>query len=90
MKKLPNLNFLNCHQGVRRMEYAVRGRVVSKAMEMEKEGRVIYYCNIGNPQSLGQPPISFPRQVLSIVTNPELLNHPQLFPKDVRERAIRY
>ena len=30
----------------------------------------IVQCNIGNPQALGQKPISFTRQVMSIVLNP--------------------
>ena len=44
-------------------------------------------CNIGNPQSLGQKPLTFFRQILAICDYPELLNHEDLFPKDVVERA---
>ena len=53
--------------------YAVRGALLARAMELEKEGRAIIRCNIGNPQALGQRPISFTRQVLSLVMNPELV-----------------
>jgi alanine transaminase len=44
-------------------------------------------ANIGNPQQLGQKPLTFIRQVLSILEYPALLEHEGLFPKDVRERA---
>ncbi len=33
-------------------EYAVRGPIVARAQELEREGREIIYCNIGNPQAL--------------------------------------
>ncbi|CAM0951484.1 unnamed protein product [Alopecurus aequalis] len=33
----------------------------------------IIYCNLGNPQALGQRPISFFREVLSLCDNPTLL-----------------
>ena len=50
-------------------------------------------CNIGNPQQLGQKPITFFRQVTSLLENQELLNKSRreeverLFPKDAIERA---
>lgn len=50
----------------------------------------IVYCNIGNPQQLKQPPITFFRQVLSLVQCPWLLEDEGLlgvFPKDAIERA---
>jgi len=37
-------------------EYAVRGPIVARAQELEKQGREIIYCNIGNPQSLDKSP----------------------------------
>lgn len=51
----------------------------------------IVKCNIGNPQALGQKPISFTRQVLSLTMNPELLASRALdYPSDVYERAEVY
>jgi len=49
------------------MEYAVRGPIPLRGAELSREGRRIIPCNIGNPQALGQQPISFSRQVLSLV-----------------------
>ena len=50
-------------------------------------------ANIGNPQQLDQKPITFFRQVLALMENPELLEHPDVlestfgYPKDAIERA---
>lgn len=42
----------------------------------------------GNPQSLKQQPMTFVRQVVSLVTNPHLLeNHSDIFPSDAVARA---
>jgi hypothetical protein len=54
-------------------EYAVRGRLLDKAIELEKAGRQVVKCNIGNPQALGQRPLSWVRQILSLVLYSELL-----------------
>ena len=50
-------------------------------------------ANIGNPQSLGQKPITFFRQVLALLENPELLDHADAlistfgYKQDVVDRA---
>ena len=49
------------------MEYAVRGPIPLRAMDLQKKGRKIYACNIGNPQALEQKPISFYRQVIALL-----------------------
>ena len=49
----------------------------------------LIYCNIGNPQSLRQQPITFVRQVLSLVLNPDLIEESK-YPSDVIARAKRY
>ena len=72
-------------------EYAVRGRLLERAMELEvdlKAGKALPFekivrCNIGNPQALGQRPLSFVRQTLSLVMNPELLED-KVYAPDVR------
>ena len=52
------------------MEYAVRGPIPRRAAELKQQGRRIIPCNLGNPQALGQQPISFYREVLSLVEHP--------------------
>jgi len=76
---------------VREAEYAVRGPIVARAQELERQGRKIIYCNIGNPQSLGQRPISWVRQVIALVEYPELIDRAPAgtFPEDVLAAARR-
>src|SRR5690242_1123920 len=77
-------------RAVREAEYAVRGPIVARAQELERQGRKIIYCNIGNPQSLGQRPLTWVRQVLALAEYPELLERaPKVFPADVLEAARR-
>lgn len=52
------------------MEYAVRGPIPQRAAALRAEGRDIIPCNIGNPQALGQPPITYYRQVLGLLEEP--------------------
>ncbi|KAL2336344.1 hypothetical protein Fmac_010790 [Flemingia macrophylla] len=50
----------------------------------------ILYCNIGNPQSLGQAPITFFREVLALCDHPTILDKSEtqgLFSADSIERA---
>ncbi len=78
-------------RAVRETEYAVRGPIVARAQELERAGRRIIYCNIGNPQSLGQRPLTFVRQVLALLEWPELIDRlpPGAVPADVVETARR-
>lgn len=81
-------------------QYAVRGEILLKALDIEKRIRngdtdgipfnKLVKCNIGNPQALGQKPITFTRQVLSLVLNPELASLKNVYPTDVIERAKKY
>ena len=76
-----------------RAEYAVRGPIPARAYQLEAQGRKIVYCNIGNPLAFAQKPITYLRQILSLMEYPALLDDPaaaQLFPRDVvaRVRAI--
>lgn len=48
----------------------------------------ITFCNIGNPQEFHQKPITFFREVISCVLNPELITN-QTINVDARERARR-
>jgi len=90
-----------CNLLLQKVQYAVRGEIVLRANEYEqqlKEGKSlpfkdIIYCNIGNPQQLLQKPISFHRQVLSLVESPWLMENEAIkkqFPADVIARAKYY
>ena len=78
------------NDNVVKTQYAVRGEIVQIAAQLASEGKKIIYCNIGNPQSLGQKPITFFRQVLALCDCPTLLESPdveKLFPTDAIARA---
>jgi len=83
---------------VTEMEYAVRGKIVQRAEQHVAaldagESRPfpdVVMCNIGNPQAVGQPPLTFIRQLFALCTCPDLLNNPsalEAFPDDVVARA---
>ncbi|MBT3465224.1 aminotransferase class I/II-fold pyridoxal phosphate-dependent enzyme [archaeon] len=75
-----NKKLINTH-------YAVRGPIVQKAVELEANGKEIIYCNNGNPQSLGQKPLTFVRQVLSLLENPDLISKDIGYPQDIINTA---
>jgi len=75
-------------KAVRETRYAVRGPIVARAGDLEREGRDIIYCNIGNPQTFGQKPLTWVRQILALTEYPDLLaSAVGLFPEDVIETA---
>lgn len=77
-------------------KYAVRGKIPIRADELRSKleqdplsltfDRIIS-ANIGNPQQLDQKPLTWYRQVLSILQYPKLLETDNLFPADVISRA---
>ena len=82
------IQFADISRSVLATEYAVRGPIVARAAELEKQGREIIYCNIGNPQSLGQKALTWNRQILALCEYPELMDQaPGFFPSDVVEAA---
>lgn len=76
------------------MEYAVRGPIVIRAGEIEKELKEgkkynfteVIRANIGDCHAMGQVPLTFFRQVIAACTMPELMKK-DLFPADVKSRA---
>ncbi|XP_074288150.1 alanine aminotransferase 2-like [Silene latifolia] len=84
---------------VLKCEYAVRGEIVTQAEKLQEQLKKqpetlpfdeILYCNIGNPQSLGQHPITFFREVLALCDHPTILDKSEtqgLFSADSIERA---
>ncbi|HIE25581.1 MAG TPA: aminotransferase class I/II-fold pyridoxal phosphate-dependent enzyme, partial [Anaerolineales bacterium] len=58
------------NRNILEMEYAVRGPIPQQAAKLKQAGKNIIFCNIGNPQALGQPPLSYHRQVISLIEEP--------------------
>ncbi|RUS13654.1 pyridoxal phosphate-dependent transferase [Endogone sp. FLAS-F59071] len=95
------LTYENMNPHIKRVEYAVRGELAIRAEHLKQElakgntlpFKTIINSNIGNPQQLNQKPITFFRQVASLVDNPDLLapEHREillkLYPSDVIARA---
>lgn len=93
----------NINQNVRAAKYAVRGELAVKSEEYKAtiaKGNAgslpfneVINANIGNPQQLDQKPITFFRQVLSLLENPQLLEKEDVlvnhlgYKTDVVERA---
>ena len=103
-KQQRQLTLESMSQSLRKMEYAVRGKVVIAADQINDELQGIspktkdypfdhmVYTNIGNPQSVGQKPLTWPRQVLALTDLPDAagIDHPdapKLFPPDAIQRA---
>lgn len=82
---------------LKEMKYAVRGEVPIAAERIQKEldsgeskrpYSEILYCNIGNPHSVGQQPVTWFRQVMALVNCPSLMDSaPGCLPPDVEKRA---
>ena len=96
------LTYESMSDPLKRMEYAVRGKVVILADQISHDLHSnpekypdfdhIVYLNIGNPHSLGQKALTWPRQVLALVDLPAEVgvDHPdvtKLFPADAIRRA---
>ncbi|XP_071454374.1 alanine aminotransferase 2-like isoform X2 [Hetaerina americana] len=84
----------NMNPRIKTMEYAVRGPLVIRATEIEKELEKgvekpfdqVIKANIGDCHAMGQVPITFIRQVLALVSYPPLFDDPK-FPEDAKSRA---
>ncbi|KAI1101758.1 PLP-dependent transferase [Jackrogersella minutella] len=96
------LNLGNINPHIVEAKYAVRGELAVKSEEYRarlKKGdkslpfSEVISANIGNPQQLDQKPITYFRQVLSLLENPALLEHKDVllntlgYKTDVLERA---
>jgi aspartate/methionine/tyrosine aminotransferase len=71
---------MTVNQNIIELEYAVRGPIPQRAAELRRGGMQTIPCNIGNPQALGQRPISFYREVLGLLEVPAAIG---------RERTLR-
>ncbi|KAI0477646.1 PLP-dependent transferase [Xylariaceae sp. FL0804] len=91
---MARLTLENINPHVVEAKYAVRGELAVKSEEYRAQLRKgirdlpfaeVISANIGNPQQLDQKPITFFRQVLSLLENPKLLEH-----EDVLQKSLDY
>jgi alanine transaminase len=108
MSSQRSLNIDNINPHVKEAKYAVRGELAVRAEKYRaqlakgastapEESKLpfdkVIAANIGNPQQLDQKPITFFRQVLSLLEYPPLLDHEDVllnqleYKTDVIERA---
>ncbi|GFT05171.1 alanine aminotransferase 1 [Nephila pilipes] len=91
----PLLNADNINQNLRHMEFPWPSLVVSRGNEIEKEIKMgrkypfkeVIHAHAGDPQGMGQKPVTFFQQIVSLCINPSLLQS-EFFPSDVKERAM--
>jgi alanine transaminase len=93
--RLKSLSIDNVNPRIKEAKYAVRGLLAIKSEEYRAqlkkgEGKdlpfdTVISANIGNPQQLDQKPITFFRQVASLMENPQLLEH-----EDVLNNSLGY
>lgn len=84
----------NVFTNLRKMEYAVRGPLLLRALEIEKElqrgekkpFKEVIKANVGDAHAMGQKPITFLRQVLALTVSPCLMDDPS-YPEDAKQRA---
>ncbi|RWS25992.1 alanine aminotransferase 2-like protein [Leptotrombidium deliense] len=88
------LTLSNINENVKRMEYAVRGPLVIRAAQLEKElksGKQLPFnevirANIGDCHAMNQQPLTYMRQVLAACTDTRLLENSE-YPSDVKEKV---
>ncbi|CAH3182199.1 unnamed protein product [Porites evermanni] len=85
----------NISPAFKRIKYGIRGWLEDRTYEIKQElargeskpfSEVVIH--LGNPQGMGQPPITFFRQVMALLLCPDLLDDPS-FPQDAKRRAKR-
>lgn len=90
------LSLANLNPCVKEMQYAVRGPIVIRAAELEKRlkrgeelpFKQVIRANIGDAQAMGQKPITFVREVVSLMAHPSLMKSASdQFSKDSIKRA---
>lgn len=101
-KKEGNYFWTEINENVKTTEYAIKGAVPSLAEQIQRDlkngNRSIHhpnldypfdevtYCSIGNPHQFNQKPLTFPREVLSCVVCPDLIENDTIN-VDARKRA---
>jgi len=90
----PVLSTENMNPAIKEVQYAVRGPIVARAVEIEqdilKNGSANYNfeqvvkCNIGDAHAMGQAPITFIRQVIAGIVAPEVIPH---LPESVQKKC---
>lgn len=96
--KSANFFFKHINPNVIGVDYAVKGPIPTKALEIIEELKInpgkypfkeVTFCSIGNPQGLGQPPLSFVRETIACALCPSLMQTTAVS-EDAKKRAKWY
>lgn len=88
----------NINQNIRNLEYAVRGPLVIRAVQLAKELKLeenqrsfsnVIMANIGDCHAMNQKPLTYFRQIIACVTKPDIMEtqSEQQLPSDVKRKA---
>ncbi|GKT27766.1 Probable alanine aminotransferase, mitochondrial [Aduncisulcus paluster] len=95
---MPKLTIETINPKVVEAKYAVRGAVPIRAGEIKKDMQIhpekypfdsLIMSNIGNPHALMQKPLSFHREVLSLVSSPFLLEKEEILKGHFSPESIK-
>lgn len=84
--KVSHPDLLNAN--MKKTQYAVRGELYLRAEELRRQGKEIIFTNVGNPQALGQIPLTFSRQVRHNYLAPRPLNPPRPLIRSILASAV--
>ncbi len=89
--KVLSLGTIN--ENMRKCKYEVRGEIYLAAQKRAQQGKEVIYLNVGNPQALGQKPLTFNREVMALMMAPFLMDSEtsaSMFSPDAIARAHHY
>lgn len=66
------------NENMKKCRYDVRGEIYLAAVKRTEEGKEVIYTNVGNPQALGQVPITFNREVMALLMAPFIMDNPNV------------
>lgn len=91
MEKAVSLSTIN--ENMRKCKYEVRGEIYLAGVKRAQQGKEVINLNVGNPQALGQVPLTFNREVMALLMAPFLMDSPSsatMFAPDAIVRARQY
>lgn len=95
MSRMALLCAKNINPNIRRLEYAVRGPLVVRAVQLSKEleqsgdkpFKSVIFANIGDCHAMNQKPLTYFRQVLACAAKPDIMDTDPSIPSDVKEKV---
>lgn len=89
----------NINPQIKNLEYAVRGPLVERAVQLDRRLRLspeecgdkqfkdVIFANIGDCHAMKQKPLTYFRQILACVSRPETMDCDPTIPSDVKQKV---